>query len=243
MRKLLAGIVLVLGLSLAAAIVIVTYGSGTPYDQMRVPPVAAMPQEVPESERGTSSPKPVDRIQPVSAFHPRTMRIYQVGSDGDRHDLVPVTDMDKGQLDVDSEGNVVHYGASGAVLGPREAPGVVVHWSRAWPGTDTGTTEINCHARAYPPMVCTPLMDMAVGADPYSDKSHRVELTGPDGQVLVYVVQEVIDLAKGDIVSRPELNDNIKDRLLIYTCQVYDDQPIVDDRVVVAMLVSSKAGV
>ena len=239
MRKVLAGVVLIVGLALVAAITVVTYGPDLRNDSATALPVVT-PQGEPGPDQVTTSPEPVNLLQLVAAFHPQTIRVYQDGMSQQR-DFIARIPMDSGQLDVNDDGNVIHQDASGTYLGPREAPGVVVHWSRAWPGKDTGTTEIDCHARIYPPMACTPLMDLPTDKSLYDSSAYKVEITGPSGQLLIYAITEVVVLDKFDVATRPEFNENTPNRLLIYTCQVDDGQPVVSDRIVVATLISSKA--
>lgn len=241
MRKLLAGVLIVIGLAFVGSVVILTYGPDMPQGSSTALP-ADISQGGPETETTTTHPsEPVNQLQPVAEFHPDSIRVYLTSGDEVR-DFIPSTRMDPGQLDVDPSGNVIHQDATGVKLGPREAPGVVVHWSRSWPGKDSGTTEIDCHAQVNPPMVCTPLMGLPTGTSDYDDDHYKVELTGPDEQVLTYAIKEVVVLDKFDISTRPEFNENTPNRLLIYTCQVYDGQPVTTDRIVVATLLSSKAG-
>lgn len=238
-RSIVGLMVFIVSVGAALAVVIAAYAP-IPPQSPKMQSTGATPRAASQPSVPLPSAPPVDPLQPVAEFHPVTMKLYQVTGQGE-HDFVPQTPMDTGQLDVDGDGNVVHQDSSGSYLGPREAPGVVVHPSRAWPGKDTGTTEVDCHAEVYPKMVCTPLMDLPEGTGVYGDGSYRVDLAGPSGQLVTYAINEVVRLDKGDITTRPEFNKNDVNRLLIYTCQVDSGQRIVADRIVVATLVASKA--
>lgn len=228
---------------LSAVVLVVIAWIGGVFDlassssEAEVPSVAATLPGEPEPLPTADEPptRVVDTRQEVPAFHPSFIKVFKMN--GGSEEVLVSSAIDKAVLEVVDNG----YG-EGTVL-PRELPGVLNFpaW-RSLPGTGTGTTEIDGHAQVYPEMVFTPLMRLPEGKPPYSVDYYMVELKGDQGQVLRYRIQEVIELTKGDIESHPELNEDTPDRLLLYTCQVENGQPIVEDRVVVATLVSSKAG-
>lgn len=190
--------------------------------------VSPVPSSNPSVTVPTPEAPPPPVLEHVNLFMPVSMDVMTP-----RGQLNPTrVTIDQGELRATSEGVI-----------PRDDPGVLTDPGTTLPGTGQGTTLIAGHAQADPPMVFNFLSDLTQ-AD--VDGGSKVILYGPSGQTLIYQI-DLIQLAdKETFDTHTEYQDNTPNRLLVITCDLEKSggayMDTVQNRVIVAHLVSSKAG-